>query len=240
MVGAPPRAAGFVADSFGRLGWKDGALYAISRVLRRVPGANARLVKYYFVAQPVPRTMESPAPGAGSIFVAAVREGDPLVAHFPRPPEVIARRYADGAICLAAQGRQGFAGFLWITFGPYDEDEVRCRFVTLPAQTTSWDFDVYVDPAFRMGRAFIRLWQAANACLRERKVEWTLSRISAFNDDSLRSHARLGGMRIASAAFLCVGSIQVTVASVRPWLHVSFSPASQPALMLRAPGASAF
>ena len=221
-----------VAHALKRLGWANGLLYLGARGLARVSRGHIRLVKYYFVAQSVPQGTLLAA-RKGSLSIAPVEPGDALTKQFPRPEDVIARRFAEGAVCLAVCSRQRFAGFIWLKLGPYEEDEVRCRYLTLPADRTAWDFDVYVDPAFRMGRAFASLWDAANALLRERGVAWTLSRISAFNPDSLRAHARFGVRRIGVATFVCVGALQLMVASACPFVHVSLF--SRPVLRLRAP-----
>lgn len=211
-------------------------LYVASRALQRISGGRVRLIKYYLVAQPV-RSGTSLPERAGGVEIVAILEGDPLTAQFPRPPAVVAKRYADGAVCLAARAAGRFAGFLWLSPGPYDEDEVRCRYTTLPEGRTAWDFDVYVDPAFRMGRTFARLWDAANALLHKRGVEWTLSRISAFNAESLRAHARFGVRRIGAATFFCIGAVQLTLATLWPYVHLSVVPTSGPKLRLHAPSA---
>jgi len=97
---------------------------------------------------------------------------------------------------------------------------------------------VYVDPAFRMGRLFARLWDTANRYLRERGVDWSLSRISAFNPESLQAHARLGLRRLGSATFVCAGRVQLAVLTMPPFVHLSLSPASRPTVRLRAPDAT--
>lgn len=222
------------ADAVRRLGVIDGTLYLASRALARASRGRVRMVKYHLVAQPIPPSRLRQA-AAGALRIAPAAAGDAWTRHFPRPDAVIARRYADGATCLVASSNDRFAGFLWLCFGPYEEDEVRCRFVPLPAGRTSWDFDVYVDPAFRMGRTFTRLWDAANDLLRERGVRWTLSRISAFNSESRRAHQRFGGERIATATFVCAGSAQLMLASVSPFVHLALHRDARPILRLAVP-----
>jgi len=221
-----------VAETFRRLGFTDSLYYFASLVLARGSRGQARIVRYHLVAQPVPPGVP---PRPGRVIVTEVKPGDPIIASFPRRPAVIERRFAGGAICLAAQEEGRFAGYLWLRLGPYDEDEVRCRYVTAPPERTAWDFDVYVEPAYRMGRTFARLWAAAHALLRDRGVEWTMSRISAFNAESLRSHARLGLTRLRTVTFLRAGSVQVLLSPASPWLHLSAGSASIPTLYLEAP-----
>ncbi len=134
---------------------------------------------------------------------------------------------------MAATVNGKFAGFLWIAFDAYDEDEVRCRY-ELVDKYLSWDYDVHVESQFRLGRTFLRLWDAANALLRESGVAWSISRISAFNPVSLNSHARLGTRLLGKALFVVVGPIQLSF--IGKWLpHLSLRDTSPPKLTLRAP-----
>ena len=124
---------------------------------------------------------------------------------------------------------------LWLCLGPYDEDEVRCRFVCEPEENTVWDFDVYVCPEARAGFVFARLWDEANAFLGKRGIAWSISRISAFNPGSLASHAGLGARRTAAATYLKLGRWQIMVADVPPYVHLSTDPVSVPRLRVTPP-----
>ena len=112
---------------------------------------------------------------------------------------------------------------------------MRCHYVPVPERSTAWDFDIYVAPPYRMGRTFMRLWSAANEFLRSSEIDWTLSRISADNAESLNSHRRTGRRHIATGLFLCLGATQVSFFTIRPFVHVSFSNPVRPALRLKAP-----
>ena len=104
---------------------------------------------------------------------------------------MISARFAQGARCLAAVTNESeLAGFLWFTVGPYEEDEVRARFCPEPSGASAWDFDVWVLPRYRMGRLLSYLWGVAGAQLTAEGVGQTVSRISAFNAESLASHRR--------------------------------------------------
>ena len=127
------------------------------------------------------------------------------------------------------------ASNLWLCSGGYDEDEVRCRFLPEPAETTVWDFDVYVMPAFRASFAFPALWDAVNAYLRERGIRWTLSRISAFNLTSASSHESLGARDVGRAKFLRLGRLQIGTSTLCPHWHVSLTSRSRPVIRVRAP-----
>ena len=159
-------------------------------------------------------------------------EQDEIVGQFPRPAAVIRARFEQGSTCLAAFKDERFIGFLWLLLGSYQEDEVRARFIPLPAGRAAWDFDVYVAPDSRLGLAFPRLWDEANYFLGKNNVQWTCSRISAFNAGSLGSHARLGTLSMGSAIFLCAGRWQVTFASILPYFHLSSHPGSFPEFRL--------
>lgn len=216
------------------LGWLNAATYGMSKILAKISSQRLRLFKYYFVAQPVAEKPLLPAGRGRNIALRWVGRDDPVVAAFPRPPHVIRDRFDQGALCLVAEIDGRFAGFLWLLLGRYREDEVKSRFVPLPEGVAAWDFDVYVEPTYRVGFAFLRLWDEANRFLRERGVRWSVSRISAFNPGSLASHGRLGIRRIGSALFLAAGERQLMLADVAPYVHFSSSADGIPEVKLPA------
>jgi hypothetical protein len=135
-------------------------------------------------------------------------------------------------VCLVALKAGTFAGFLWLTLGSYREDEVRCRYVPMPIEKSAWDFDVHVDPEYRHGIVFLKLWDEANRFLTAHQIQWSLSRISAFNSGSILSHSKMGARRIGAVTFLSVGSWQIAASTVRPYLHVSTHAGSLPTYAL--------
>jgi hypothetical protein len=211
------------------MGAGNASLYALSRILSALFGGRVRIVKYYFASQPI-----APADGAGgsgSFSLAWALPGSRLFVQVERPPSVIDARFAQGAHCLAATVRDSeLAGFLWFVVGPYDEDEVRARFVPVPAGKAAWDFDVTVMPRYRMGRLFGYLWRRAAAELSSRGVTSSVSRISAFNPASIASHRRLGARIVGNALFVCIGSLQLMRASNGPRWHVSWRDDQRPTL----------
>jgi hypothetical protein len=215
-------------------GTRVALLYVLHRLLQAASRGRAGVVSYTLLAQPIQPAAPSPPlrPDAAS-EVREVRPGDPLAEHFPRPAAVNARRWAAGARCHAITVKGRFAGTIWIQRDAYDEDEVRCTFVLDSPAESCWDFDVYIEPTFRLGRSMARLWQAVSGELACQGVRWTFSRISDFNRDSLRSHARLGARPVCDATFLVLGSWQVA------WLDGHWSvtgPGSPPPrLRLRPP-----
>jgi GNAT superfamily N-acetyltransferase len=228
------RALASLRDALRRLGLRDGVLFATATVLSRASGGRARLHRYCFVAQPVTGPLMR-STNAGSEVIRQVDAGDPLVAQFPRPPAVIAQRFRMGAHCFVAERAGRFVGFLWLKESRYPEDEVRCDYVLEPTDGAVWDFDVHVEPAFRLGRTFVRLWDYANAWMREHGYRWTISRISAFNRDSLAAHARLGIRPIGTATFLRFGVVQVALLDRAPFVHAGWRHDQTPVLHLRPP-----
>lgn len=217
----------------------DALLYRLSRIAQRLSARRIRVVKYRLTAQPVAPAPLLPARNAGAVSVERIDADHclyaSLLAQSPRPPAVIRERFAHGAICFAAFKADALLGFLWLQHDAYDEDEVRCLFLPQPPAQAAWDFDVWVHPAHRASRVFLRLWDAAFAYLRSSGVQWTMSRVNAYNPESLQSHQRLGAMMVGTATFLCVGE--------RQWLRVQGSAslrrqpdrAGRPVLCISAP-----
>lgn len=222
-----------IRTTYKQLGALDGSLYYVSLLLARISLGHARLIRYYLVAQPVHG--EAACRPSAKNPVTELAPDDPLIASFPRPPAVIARRISDKAQCFVARSGNEFAGFLWLAYGAYDEDEVRCRYELTDSGTCVWDYDVHVEPQHRIGRTFARLWDAANAHLTRRGIRWSMSRISAFNPTSLAVHGRLGINTLYSATFICLGPLQLSLIGAAPWFHVSLSDRSRPVLGLAPP-----
>lgn len=191
-------------------------LYIIHRILGRITGGRARIVPYRLVAQPIGQGVS--VRDDPHYVVSLIGPGHPFVASLPRPPEVNAVRWSSGAHCYALAVKADLAGTIWIQRKAYVEDEVRCRYVLVDPAHSVWDFDVYVIPRLRLGRAMARLWKAVDADLAAQGVTWSFSRISMFNPESLNSHARLGARGIGWAVFACFGPWQAALFSNRPWL----------------------
>lgn len=224
-----------ISHNIRHLGWINGSLYLAHRAVSALSGERVRIVRYYLVAQPVPELITSNLRNSTTIKVAFINQDDPLTASFPRPAHVIAKRFADKDLCIAASAGERFIGFLWIARERYAEDEVRCLYHLDDPQRSAWDYDVYVEPDYRTGRTFARLWAAANQHLSTNGVKWSFSRISAFNPGSLQAHSRLGISMLFSATFLCLGRLQLMAAGKPPYLSVSLSMRSAPKLRLKAP-----
>ena len=217
-----------------KLGALDGSLYLINRLLGHLSGGRAGLHKYYLVVQPVRPAAQALRPSADTVIAPAAPDS-PLRASFPRPTEVIEQRYRDGALCFAAVVKAQFAGFLWLQRERYREDEVRCDYLLVQPAVSVWDYDVYVEPRYRLGRCLARLWDEANRHLQAEGVRWTFSRISAYNPASLKAHARLDARPLHSALFLCLGRLQFSWLPQAPHLHLSLGPQQRPRIPLAPP-----
>jgi hypothetical protein len=206
-------------------------LYLLSRLCEGTPfGVYA----YRLVAQPVAAKPLLPPARGRTIEVRRMEPGDPAFAGLPLTPAVLKYRFDQGAICFGAFKGGQVIGCIWLCLGPYLEDEVRCRFVPAAA---SWDFDVYLQPEYRVGFAFARLWDEANAFLRGRGLHWSISRISVLNTKSLAAHDKLGTRTLGSALFLRAGRLQAMLSSLPPFVSLSVSATTAPTLVLRAPSA---
>jgi len=213
------------------LGPINAPLYLLHKVLSVPTGGRAKVERFIFVAQPIHDSPQLPPGKAATATAKQINPGDPLLCQCPRPAEVIADRYAQGAICLAIVKNDVLQAFIWLIHKHYDEDVARVRFVLPPSGKAVWDFDVYVAPAYRLGYTFLKLWDTANAHLRENGVRWSLSRISAFNAGSLSSHSKLGARPIGSATFIIAGPLQIMTSSLSPKFHISFEK-SRPDLLM--------
>lgn len=218
------------------LGPVGACAYTLHRALLKIGGG---FYLYYFVAQPVGKI---PLLTKGRGQSITVRQIDfDRAWHFgdlPLTPAVVSFRQKQGSVCLGAFNKKDVVGCLWLCLGPYQEDEVRCRMVPAPPGKVSWDFDVYVRPENRLGPVFARLWEAANQYLGQHGISWSVSRISAANRKSLAAHGRLGAKRIGGALFLRIGSWQLFISSLRPFVHLSLRPTSVPAVVVQAPTAN--
>lgn len=217
-------------------GWFNTGLFVLNRLLVIISSGSLRLYKYNLIGQPVAKVSLLP-PGRGrKIEIRLVQPHDEITRQFPRPAAAIQARFEQGAKCLVAFKDGQFVGFLWLLLGSYQEDEVRARFTPLPPKQAAWDFDVYVAPDFRLGLAFPRLWDEANRLLTGNDIQWSCSRISAFNAGSLGAHARLGTVSLGNAIFFCAGRWQITFASIPPYFHLSLNPESFPEFHLSTRG----
>jgi len=207
--------------------------YAMDRFLSLLPNNNFRIYKYLLVIQAVKAKPILPPHRAKNIRIRPIFQHEAHQISFPRPNKVIDFRFQQNAHCLAAFVDDKLAGFIWLNFGNYSEDEVRCTFSPQPASKIGWDYDVYIDPKHRNGLTFVKLWDSANQFMRENNILHTMSRISAFNSQSMASHKRMGAKKLGSTIFVCLGKIQILLATVAPYVYVSINERQFPTIVLR-------
>ena len=214
-------------------GWFAGLYYGLDRVLM-LARSPFRLYFYELMAQPIQSTDCVPASLKKDLEVREIVRGDPSLGSMPVTEEVLAYRFKQRTVCLGAFHKGRFVAYMWLCFGPYEEDEVRCRFVPIPEAESVWDFDFYVFPADRFGLGFASLWDAANAFLRNRGVRFSFSRVSRFNLASRKTHQHFGWKRLGRAFFLKAKRLQLMVATISPYVHIAVNNSSRPTFELRA------
>jgi hypothetical protein len=222
------------SETAAAIGYWNALLFSTSRLSSALLRNRIRIVKYYFTAQPVKVPDDERWVRSATFDFSWADRDCRLLQQADRPASTLGSRFAQGARCLVAAKEDQLAGFLWFVTGPYEEDEVRARFVPGPPGAAAWDFDVMVMPRYRMGRLFGYLWARANAELASRGVRHTMSRISAFNAGSLASHKRLGASIVGSALFVCVGRLQLMWSSLRPRWHFSWRSDQRPTVVVTA------
>jgi hypothetical protein len=205
---------------FREFGPGAGLVYVAGRVLRSL-SPSLDLLYYEFMAQPIPEVAVVPERVVRDIELRKIERGAPEVGRMPAREDIKESRFDQGAVCYGAYRRDEWLGFIWLAFGRYEEDEVRCTFEPRPAGQAVFDFDFYIFPEHRLGRAFVAMWARVNELLRERGVRWTFSRITRFNVASRNAHARMGARRVGRALFLKAGSFEAMLSSVPPYVSVS-------------------
>jgi hypothetical protein len=223
-----------LAGVYREYGLVLGLLYGLDRALQRF-SSRVRLRTYELMVQPIGDKPLLPERLTRRLEIREIKPGDPELARI-RTRRQIELRFAQEAVCLGAFRDGRFLGYLWFCHRAYEEDEVRCTYRVTPEAHAVFDFDLYIFPEYRMGTAFAALWQGANGYLRERGIRFTFSRLAQLNMQSRRAHDHLGWTRVGRAVFFVLGPVQLMVATVRPYLHISLSRAGRVELRL-APGA---
>jgi hypothetical protein len=185
---------------FASHGSSDAIIEIASRILSVGTLNFVQLRRYYLFSLPIGQESCGVFARRGSsIDVARVDRDDPLIAKLPRPPDEIAARFEAGSQCFIAAKNKAVLGFVWIHRGPYKDPETGATVMLSPPESSVWDFDMYVLPAYRGGLVFPRLWNRVISDLRECGVRHSACMIWASADESIRSHLRLGAYPIGSA-----------------------------------------
>jgi hypothetical protein len=218
-----------IAITLRQFGWRNATIYWTDRVLALLSFRQVRLLHYVLVCQPL-SAYEATRPRSGSLDeVSELNSLGEMDGQLPVPNSEISRRLQQGSVCLVARRGREFKGYLWYHHGEFSEDEVNCTFQPIPAEQSVWDFDVHVQPKYRLSRQFATLWLSAALRLKARGVKWSYSRIHASNIASLRAQASSGAFYCGEAMFLkCFGrqflrtqgSVQVLPSARGPCLAV--------------------
>jgi hypothetical protein len=217
---------------FREFGPAVGLLYAIDRMLSRL-SPELHLYVYELMVQPI---VEKPLLSRGSKKQLEIREinaGDPELALMPVRSEAMRARLAQQATCLGAFRNGTFIGYMWFCNPAYDEDEVRCTYVLGSAEDSVFDFDFYIFPEHRMGLGFVSLWNGANEFMRRRNIRYSFSRLTRFNVASRRAHQHLGLKVVGRAIFLKAWHLQVMIATLFPFVHISITKTERVRLTLK-------
>jgi hypothetical protein len=217
---------------FRQFGVAVGLLYAIDRFFQRL-SSNLRLYAYEFMVQPIHTKPLVPARFTKSLEIREIKRGDPEVELMPARADIKQSRFDQNAVCLGAFQNGQFIAYMWFCFRMYEEDEVRCTYVVTPESQAVFDFDLYIFPEHRLSLAFIGLWNGANRYLAERGIRYTFSRLTRFNVGSRRAHDHLGWKRVGRAVFVQAWGIEVMMATVFPYLHLSLGTANRVRVKLR-------
>ncbi|MGC2456582.1 MAG: hypothetical protein WA435_01120 [Gallionellaceae bacterium] len=208
--------------TYKELGPTNTLVHICNRVLASLFLKQVIIYKYYITKQSVTSSLLISSGKGKNIEVSEIGSRDPICSQLDRPSKVIQARFNQGGHCYAAFRKGEIAGYLWLNFGKYQEDEVRCTFVLSPFNKSAWDYDVYVFPKHRFSFAFPRLWEYANEVMTARGIQNTYSRIAYYNIASLNSHKKLGSQIIGSIYFLQFFHMQLSLSfSFRPAITFS-------------------
>jgi hypothetical protein len=211
-----------VIGPFKEFGLLAGALYVVDRLLRSL-SPRLGLYVYELMVQPITGKALLPPNLTKNLQFAEIGRGHPDIALMPAREDIKAQRFEQGARCLGVYRKGKLIGYIWFSFGQYEEDEVRCTYELVDVARSVFDFDLYVLPEHRMGIGFMAIWHGANEYLRERGVHYTFSRLTRFNVASRRSHAHLGWRCSGRAVFLKAWSLEAMFATVSPYVALTWS-----------------
>lgn len=209
-------------------------VYVLHRLMQRCSAGRAGIVPYALMAQPVGNPALAALKSDTGTVVRRIAPADPVVSCFPRPRLVNEHRFAAGSECYVAWVKERFAGHIWVARGRYVEDEVRCDFEITEPDACAWDYDVYVEPEFRLGRTLGRLWREVDDSLAAQGLQWTFSRINRLNPGSMRAHQRMGACEVGRISFLVLGPVQLRMGG-GAFIEIGLPGGSRPVCRLTRP-----
>lgn len=227
-----------IRSTIREIGYFPTITYAIDRLIKGVAGNRAHFNLCHFVAQPVPTKRLLPEGAKKPITVRPIEFSDLNNAELPLTRDLLDERKNNGVMCLGAFDGGNLVGFHCFSFGAHDDEMYRARFKVGPEGRAVWDFDIFILPSYRGGITFVYLWDGVFDFLRERDICWLTSYISATNTTSLKSHLRMGSVKLGSAIFLRLSGLQVIWSTRPPYFHISLAKFTKPTFSLNAPETS--
>ena len=217
------------AGTYRTLGAKGLASYALSRAVAALPGVVYR--RYQLIA--IPRAAMPAMPRGHEARTLDDDQIRRAASDLELTEATIDFRLSQGMACIGAFRGERLLGVTWLTDRPFEEDEVIVRFV--PPAGAAWDTGLYVRPDERGGRAFAALWAGTADWLAAHGLDWSMSRITDYNDASWRAHARIGARAVDTLAALRIGDRQ-WLFGVRPRYRRIAADGARPILLLPFPG----
>jgi hypothetical protein len=181
------------------------------------------LYPYEFMVQPISDKPLLPANFAQNLEFFELGPGHPDIDLMPARPEIKEMRFAQGSRCLAVYLRRRLVGYIWFSVQRHYEDEVRCTYELPHPESSVFDFDMYVMPDFRFGIGFAAVWHAANQFLGRMGIRSTFSRLTRFNVNSRKAHDRLGWERVGRALFLQAWKVEAMIATIAPFVALTWT-----------------
>lgn len=210
-----------VTGPFREFGGAAGSLYVLDRLLGAL-SPSLGLHVYEFMVQPIGGKPLLPPNLVKNLSFHEIHSGDAEIALMPAREDIKALRFEQGARCIGAYRKGQLIGYLWYCTGRYEEDEVRVTYELVDRDASIFDFDLYVMPKHRLGMGFLSVWYSVNEMLVPRGVRYTFSRLTRFNLASRRAHAHLGWKRVGRGVFLRAWRAEFMLASVAPFVGVTF------------------
>lgn len=233
-----------VAGPFREFGAVAGLLYSINRVLTSISPA-LRLQVYEMMVQPISDQPLLSEKMRAHVEIREILRDAPEIALMPVRPDAMAARLRQKTVCLGAFRKGKFIGYMWFCHDTYEEDQARCTYRLTPPEQSVFDFDFYLFPEHRLGLGFVALWNGANEYLSARGIRHTYSRLDRFNLASRRAHDHLGWKRVGQVLILQLGTVEIMLADMKPFVNLSLRRSSRarltlrPDVLLRAPRARA-
>lgn len=210
-----------IISSFKEYGPSSGLVYIFHRALQRM-SKNAGLYYYDWTIQPVTNKRIIPERIASKYAYRKIEKGDKALQEIPVPSGVLDFRYEQDSECIALFKDDKLAAYIWLTYGSYDEDEIRATFHLDPPHQAVFDYNLYIIPDFRMGMAFAAIWDYVNRYLFDKGIRYTYSRITHTKINSAGAHKLLGARFIGKSITLKLWNFQLMYTTQTPKLSVLF------------------